>query len=523
MPATRLPVRKIQEILRLRFANRLSHRDIAKSCNVSPSTVGDMLARCERAGVSWPLDSGLSDAELEAKLYRKQEDLPEEPRPAPNWEAVHRELRRRDFHVSRHQVWMEYRQANPDGYEYSWFCQEYAEWLKRIEPVMRQTHVFGEKCFVDYAGDTVPVVDPRTGEVEQAQIFVAAMGASNYTYAEASPQQSLPYWIAAHVNMLRYFGACPKVLVPDNLRSGVKRPEFYEPDINPTYHEMAQHYGMAVIPTRKAKPRDKAKVENAVLVAERELLAPLRNRTFYSFSELNEALGERRDELNCRPFQKLPGSRNEVFDRDDKPAMLALPATAYDGGIWKPARVNLDYHVEVEGHYYSVPYRLIRQPVEVRITATMVEVLHDGRRVASHRRSHLRGRPTTCPEHMPANHRAVHDWTPQRMLDWGASIGTSTTEAVRQLMACRDHPEQGVRSCLGLLNLKKPYGSARLEKACTRALTAGPVYSYKSVKSILEKGLDQVPVPPPPRITGAGAHENVRGGDYYNNAGGDRC
>lgn len=522
MPATRLPVRKIQEILRLRFANDLSHRDIAKSCNISPSTVGDLLARWARAGIAWPVDPQISDAELEARLYRPPEDLPGDPRPAPDWEAVHRELRRRDFHVSRRQVWQEYREANPDGFEYSCFCKDYARWRERIEPVMRQTHVFGEKCFVDYAGDTVPVVDPKTGEVENAQIFVGAMGASNYTYAEASPQQSLPHWVRAHIQMLSYFGACPRVLVPDNLRCGVKRPEFYEPDINPTYHEMAKHYGIAVIPTRRAKPRDKAKVENAVLVAEREILAPLRNLTFYSFNELNQAIDDRLEELNNRPFQKLPGSRKETFDRDDKPAMLALPATAYDGGIWKPARVNLDYHIEVDGHYYSVPHQLIRQPVDVRLTATVVEVFQGGRRIASHRRSHARGRPTTLPEHMPSNHRAVHDWTPQRILEWGASIGPSVGEAVRQLMACRDHPEQGVRSCLGLLNLKKPYSAARLERACARALSAGPMYSYKSVKSILEKGLDQVPTQPRPPIKGAGNHENVRGEEYYMTAG-DRC
>lgn len=522
MPAERIAMRNIREILRLRLEHNFSHRNIGKSVNKSPSSVGETLARFALSGLTWPLGPEIDDGVLEERLYRKDALRTAQTGTAiPDWAAVNRELRRRDYHVTRMELWKEYRQAHPDdGFEYSWFCEEFEKWQATIEPVMRQVHKFGEKCFVDYCGDTVPIVDVSTGEVTQAQIFVGAMGASNYTFVRASRSQTLPDWIAAHVAMFRFFGACAWVLVPDNLRSGVSKAEFYEPAINPTYHEMAKHYGAAVLPARKLKPTDKAKVEGAVLIVEREILATFRNRTFFSLNELNEAIDEQQSILNTRPFQKLPGSRLEAYERDDRPAMLALPPQPYDLGLWRKARVLIDYHVQVDGHYYSVPHRLVREAVEVRITTEVVEIYHLNIRVASHKRSLVQGGATTLDEHMPPKHRAVKERTPAKVVEWAALVGPATAEASRHLLAGREHPEQGVRSCLGLLSLKDRYGANRLEEACRRALGngSGGIYSYKTVRNILEKNLDGHTLPGTDLRT-AGHHENVRGGEYYEGAG----
>ena len=515
MPAERLEVRNIREILRLRFDLKLSHRDIGRSINKSPSTVGETLAKFAVSGLDWPLGADLDDAALEERLYQKVPADGDRP-PTPDWAAVIRELRRRDYHVTRLELWKEYRQANPSGFEYSWFCQELEQWLSTIEPVMRQTHKCGEKCFVDYTGDKVPIVDAVTGEVTEAEVFVGAMGASSYTFVKASRSQSLPDWIAAHTEMFGFFGVCPAILVPDNLRSGVSKAEFYEPAINPTYNEMAKHYGVAVLPARRLHPKDKAKVEGAVLIVEREILAPLRKRTFFDLASLNEAINELQEILNDRPFQKLPGNRREFFEREERPVMRALPTDPYEFGLWKRARVHIDYHVQVDGHYYSVAHHLVRQAVETRMTASVVEIFHLNIRVASHRRSFVKGGHTTLREHMPASHRAVSDWTPEKVLDWAGKVGPSTNAAARQLLERRQHPEQGVRSCLGLLSLKK-YGRERLERACTRALSnaSGAIYSYKTVKNILEKNLDVETLPPRSALRTAGDHENLRGPQYF--------
>ncbi len=520
MPADRLPMRDIREILRLSFEMKLSHRKIGQSVNKSPSTVGAVLGRFAETGLQWPLDPEMNDAVLEERLYGREKPPEDVERPQPDWKLVDKELRRKDFHVSRFQVWREYHGDNPYAYEYSWFCREFDAWKAAAEPVMRQVHKYGEKCFVDYAGDTVPVIDPSTGEVTAAQIFVGVMGASNYTFVSASPSQSLPHWIQAHADMFSYFGACPSVLVPDNLKGGVTKAEFYEPSINPTYNEMAKHFDIPVIPARKRKPKDKAKVENGVLVVSREILAPLRNRTFFNFVDLNEALDQGLEKLNCRPFQKLPGNRRELFVREELPLMKALPGTPYDFGIWRKARVHMDYHVDVDRHFYSVPHLLVGQAVEVRQTVNVVEVYHLGIRVASHLRSLVKCGSTTLVEHMPASHRAVKNWTPQRLLEWAGSIGGWTQKAAEQLLLRREHPEQGSRSVLGLLNLKKANGQERLEEACRRALSTdhGTLYSYKTVKTILEKKLDGAPTVTPPPLRSAGHHDNVRGKEYYADA-----
>jgi len=512
MPAQRLSMRKIKEVLRLCWAHGLSKRKTARSCGISRPAVDEYLRRAEAAGLSWPLPTDLDDSALERLLFPAAPALPAPVRGLPDWSTIHRELRRKG--VTLFLLWQEYREHHPQGYQYSWFCERYRAWQGRLDVVMRQDHRAGEKLFVDYAGQTVPVVDRLTGEARAAQIFVAVLGASNYTYAEATWSQGLPDWIGSHQRCFRYLGGVPEIVVPDNLRSGVTKAHRYEPDTNPTYQDMATHYGIAVLPTRVRRPRDKAKVEAGVLVVERWILAALRHRSFFSLHELNAAIRELLKKLNARPFKKLPGSRREHFERLDKPALQTLPAEPYVYAEWKKARVHIDYHVEVAGHYYSVPHALIKKQLDVRITQHTIECFHRGNRVASHRRAYQKGRHTTVPAHMPEAHRQAAEWSPQRLARWAAKTGPATEKLILGVLAARKHPQQAYRSCLGILRLGKAYGEQRLEAACRRALTLGS-RSYKSIESILRHGLDHQPLAEQPELALPEDHENIRGPSYY--------
>jgi transposase len=498
--------------LRLSQACRLSTRKIARSCGIARSTAGEYLRRAKAAGLSWPLPEGLDDVRLEQLLFPPSPDVPREQRPVPIWSDVHRELRKKG--VTLFLLWQEYKECCADGFQYSWFCQDYRAWAGKVDLVMRQPHRAGEKLFVDYAGQTVPVTDPRTGEIREAQIFVAALGASNYSYAEATWTQTLPDWIGSHVRAFRFFGVVPEIVVPDNLKSGVKHPHLYEPDINVTYLKMTEHFRVAVIPARSRKPRDKAKVESGVLVVERWILAKLRNRTFFSLAELNQAIAELLVELNRRPFQKLPGCRREAFEQVDRPAMRPLPVEPYEYAEWGKVRVHIDYHVAVDEHYYSVPYQLVGQQLDFRLTLRIVECFHKNNRVASHPRSFEKGRHTTNPAHMPKAHREHAAWTPQRLVRWASQTGSATAAVVETIMANRPHPQQGFRACLGIMRLGKTYGNDRLEAACWRAM-ALDACGYRHIQSILKHDLDRRPLPqrtpPGPRIE----HDNVRGPSYY--------
>jgi len=431
---------------------------------------------------------------------------------APDWAVVHQELKRKGVTLSL--LWQEYKAQTPDGFQYSWFCQAYRVWAAKLDVVMRQSHRAGEKLFIDYAGQTLPIVDSQTGEVHESQLFLAVLGASNYTYAEVTRSQSLPDWIASHVRAFRAFGGVPEILVPDNLKAAVQRAHRYEPEINRTYAELAHHYGAAIIPARAAKPRDKAKAEVGVQVAERWILARLRNTTFFSLPQANEAIAVLLRDLNNRPFKKLPGSRRSLFESLDRPALRPLPSQPYEYAEWRRARVNIDYHIEVERHYYSVPYTLVKQQVDVRLTSQVVEVLFKGKRVASHRRSHFQGRHTTVSAHMPKAHQQYAEWTPKRLIQWAAASGAATSRVVETILESRPHPQQGFRSCLGIMRLGKRYGDERLEAACRRALKIGAC-SYKSIESILKQGLDQTPLPHPARANTPVKHDNIRGPEYY--------
>ena len=512
MAQKRLSMRKIEEILRLKYERGLSHRAIGQSCAVSAGTVSDYVSRAKAAGLSWPLPEGLSGEKLEAMLFPSYPQTAERQIVQPDWAEVHKELRRKS--VTRSLLWVEYRQAHPEGYGYSQFCYHYRQWVKQLNPIMRQKHRAGEKLFIDYAGQTVPVIDPKTGEVKQAQIFVATLGASNYTYVEAHGSQSLPNWIGAHVRLLTFLGGVPEVLVPDNLKAGVKSPHRYEPDINPTYQEFARHYGVAVIPTRSRKPKDKAKVEVGVQVVERWILARLRDRTFFSLTELNQAIRELLTELNNRPMKHLGQSRQELFVELDQPVLKPLPPQPYEFAHWKKARVHIDYHVQFDKHYYSVPYNLVGKEVEVRATEKMVEIFYQRQLRAAHPRVHIPGRYSTRRDHMPTAHRIVSDWSPERFHRWAAEIGPQTGQLIAAILDGRVHPQQAYRTCLGILGLGKRYGNGRLEAACRRAWSAG-IRSYKGVHNILKHKLDQVETEQVP-ATSLSPHDNIRGQKYYN-------
>ena len=513
MPRPRIAMRKIREVLRLALGEELSRRQVSAASGVPLTTVNDYLRRAASAGLKWPLPGELDDAGVEALLYP-----PTSPsvvtRPVPDWGRVHKELRRK--RVTLQLLWMEYREACPDGYGYSQFANLYRQWRGTIDVTMRQSHVAGEKLFVDFPGDTVPVFDRRTGEVAlRAELFVAVMGASNYLYAEAFPSQELLYWVTAHVHCFEALGGCPAIVVCDNLRPGVTRPHRYEPDVNATFAEMAAHYGVAVIPARACKPRDKAKAESGVLIAGRWIIARLRDRRFCSIGEANAAIAACVAEINARPFQKLDGSRQSLSGLLDRPALGPLPATRYEFATWHKARVNIDYHIVADKHYYSVPYQLARQQVDVRLSAATAEIFHGSRRVASHVRSHVRHGHTTDPAHMPESHRRHAGWTPARITEWAGKTGPATAALVAKILESRPHPEQGYRAALGIIRLAGRYGPDRAEAACARALRLRS-YSYRSVESILRTGLDRQPPPGgkpvlPPRP----AHHNVRGPGYY--------
>ena len=505
-------MRQVFEAFRLAYDQGRSQREIARALRLSQSTVNDYLRRFRGTGLPWPVPPDIDEAAVEARLFAT-DAVPVRGRAAPDWAALHAELKQKG--VTLQLLWIEYKQHTPDGYQYTQFCQHYRTWADTLEPALRQVHVAGEKTFVDYAGLTMSVHDAATDTVREAQIFVGALGASHLLFAEPTWTQTLPDWIGSHVRMLDYFGGVTALIVPDNLKSGVTSPCYYEPIVHATYQDFATHYGTAILPARVRHPRDKAKVETAVQIVEREILAPLRHDVFRSLAELAHAIAYALERVNTRPFQKLAGSRRSVFEATERATLRALPPTRYELCEWRTAKVNIDYHISVEGHYYSVPYRLTGATVTVRLTASMVEILHRDSRVAVHARSALKGRFTTEPSHRSKAHDRHVEWTPSRLIAWGTSIGPATGQMVEGLLARYAHPEQSYRTCLGLFALKRRYDAARLEAACRRACDAGTI-SYRSVKSILATGLDSQPLDGVASTTHLPAtHAHVRGAAYY--------
>ena len=515
MAGRRLSMRRTREILRQKWALGRSHREVAQSLGVSTGAISAALARAKAAGLSRESALALGEVALEHRLYSNARGGAS-ARPLPDWAEIHTELRRKGVTLAL--LHIEYLERHPDGYAYTQFCGYYKRWRGQQKRSMRQRHRAGEKLFVDYSGKKPEIVDPRSGEVREVELFVAVLGASNYTYAEATESQQSADFIASHVRTFEYFGGVAELLVPDQLKSGVTKACRYEPGLQRTYEEMAEHYGIAVLPARPRKPKDKAKVEVGVQVVQRWILAVLRHETFFSLAALNARIRSLLDRLNYRPMRTYRASRRELFLRLDQPALRPLPAQPFAFAEWKFAAVNIDYHVELDGHYYSVPHALVGEKAELCFTAQTLEVYCRGQRVACHLRSGQRGRHTTDSAHMPRSHQKHMAWTPSRLIHWGESVGEATGALVAAILADRPHPEQGYRSCLGILRLGKRYGNDRLEAACARARRVR-ARSYRHVESILKNGLDRAePIDarrnPQPSLP---LHDNVRGSAYYDN------
>jgi len=507
-------MRKTKEVLRLHYELRLGQREIARACSISQGAVHNYLKKAAAAGIGWPIPEGWDEQRVEAALFGEPQPTgASRERALPDFAAVHEQMQRHR-HLTLQLAWEEYRQVHPEGYGYSRFCELYQRWRGKQDVVLRQEHKPGEKGFVDWAGATIPVHDPVTGEIWPASLFVMVLGASSYTYAEATRDQQLTAWISAHIHAFEYFAGVPRLLVPDNPRTGVSRACRYDPDLNPTYQELAMHYGVGVVPARPYRPRDKAKVEVGVQIVERWIIAALRHQKFFRLEELNRAIRELLERLNQRPFRKRQGSRASLFAAVERSALRALPAERFDMSQWSYARVNIDYHIAFDGSFYSVPYTLVQQVVEIRSTPATVEIFHKGQRVASHLRSRTRGQAITENEHRPKSHQAHLEWTPSRMVKWAEQTGPHTARLFERILAEKPHPEMGYRSCLGIIRLAEQYSAARMEAAAERAMRTGAC-RYQSVKSILKNSLDQQPLAELPLLPPPPAHDNIRGAEYF--------
>ena len=518
MATERLSMRKTREILRLKELKR-SHREISRVLGVGGATVSEAAARARAAQLDWAVVSTMSDAELDARLYPKPATDVERPLPDPATLDV--ELRKTG--VTLRLLHHEYLEHNRVGaYGYTQFCAHYNGWKTTQSITMRQVHLAGDKLFVDYSGKKPSIIDVETGESIEVELFIAVLGASNYTYAEVTRSQTVPDWVMSHVRALEYFQGVPAAIVPDQLKSGVTKSCRYEPGVQRTYDELAQHYDTVIFPARPIHPRDKAKVEVGVQIAQRWILARLRNQRFFSIDEMNDRIAELLEDLNTRLMRRYRASRRDLFEKLERSVLKPLPTSRFSYGQWKKARVNIDYHVVFDDHFYSAPYQMVGDEVWIRATGLTIEIFTDSsdlrrdNRVGSHVRSYKRGGHTTSDEHRSVLHLKHAEWTPERIVSWAKSIGANAALLIEKIMIERKHPEHGYRSCLGIIRLDKKYGHERLDAACARALAVGG-RSYKHVESILRNGLDHVALPKTDEEpTTAIDHENVRGPDYYN-------
>jgi transposase len=505
-----LTMRKISEIFRQHHQLGSTYRQIARSLNISTSTVSSYLEHGKEIGWSWPLPD-LSEDELHHRLTSNNYKI-RHKKPVPDWEWVAQELRRKG--VTLQLLWREYRQTTPNGLGYSKFCHAFAIYRKSISPVMHQVHKAGEKCFVDYAGMIVPWIDPITGEIHEAQIFIGSLGASQYSFVEATATQQLPDWIQSHARMFEFFGGVPTMLVPDNLKSGVTKTHRYDPDINANYQLMGEHYGIAIVPARAIRPKDKAKVESMVGIVERQILAVLRDTTFTGIAEINASIKPLMKKINAQPFQKMKISRHELFESIDRPALQPLPQQRYQMAEWKKAKINIDYHFIFNEHFYSVPWKYIHHAVDIRATANTVECFYKSERIAVHAKQHKRYAYSTLEEHMPPSHLAhKHGSSPDQLKRWAEKIGPQTASFIQHMMASRAFPEQAYRACLGVLRLAAQYGEMRLELACTRGLEVGAT-RYQHIQNMLKNKLENegVKEAKPSVVL---QHQNIRGPKYY--------
>ena len=514
MPTESISMRKLKEILRLKYQANLSNRKISKSLSISASTISTYLTRAKSIGISsWPLSDEWSDAVL-SKQFLQTKRTATTAVSLPNWPEFELELKRKG--VTKQLLWQEYVERNSGNtYSYSQLCRHYKTWARKLQPSMRQNHVAGEKLFIDYCGPTVQLINPDTGECRGAQVFVAVMGASNYTYAEATLSQKLEDWVMSHVRCFEFLGGVPDLLIPDNLKSATTRACKYDPDLNPTYQQMASHYNVTILPARPLKPKDKAKAENGVLIVERWIMGVIRKEIFYCLSQLNQRIRELVIWMNNKKFQKISGTRSSLFNAIDLPALKPLPLQSYEYTYIKKVTVHADYHVEVEKHYYSVPYGLIRKRLEAHVTQKLICLFHQGHCVARHIKSTREGGHTTITEHMPKAHQTYANWTPERLENWAEKQGDSVLELVTLLLGRKTHSQQSFRACFGLLTLEKKYSCERVDAACKRGLITG-AYRLKNIQAILNNGLDKEPLPDESSdLLNNIVHINLRGDNYY--------
>jgi transposase len=504
-------MRKISELFRQRFESKLSYRDIARSLNMSISTVYDYLSRAKSANINWPLPDGISEEELYNKLFLPS-SVATRNRIVPDWGYINKELHKKG--VTLQLLWREYREQHPDGLGYSQFCNHYQQYKASISPVMRQKHKAGEKVFVDYAGTKVDLIDVDSGEIFTAEIFVGCLGASQYIYAEATRSQQISDWLSSHINMFEYFGGVPEIIVPDNLKSGVTKAHRYDPDINASYQSFGEYYGAAIIPARSYSPKDKSKVENAVGIVTRQILAAIRNMTFTSIGELNEVIKKRVIILNNQSFQKMDTNRRKLFEEIDKPALKLLPLSRYQNATWKKATINVDYHFSFEDCFYSVHYSYIGKKVEIRASTKMIECFCNNKLIATHPRSYKKYSYSTVEEHMPTAHQEHINSSIEFVKSKASNIGVNTICFVNHLLTTRSFPQQAYRACLGLIRLSVAYGEQRLEKACQKALLIG-ARKYQEVQLILKNNLEEIPVDNNNLNTLLPVHDNIRGPEYY--------
>ncbi len=507
-------MRRIHDVLRFHHELGMGQREIARSLQMSQSTVHQYLHLFTNAGLNWPLPEGWNEARIESALFGDKQKAPAEPARQPDFAHIEKELRQhRDLTLEL--LWREYRNRQPGGYSYSRYCVLYRQWKRSQDLVLRQNHRAGEKMFVDWAGATIPIHDPQGGPVVQAPVFVAVLGASAYAYAEVARNQQMEAWLGAHMRAFEFFEGVPEFAVIDNTKTGVSKACRYDPELNPTYQEFALHYTFGVLVARPYKPRDKAPAEAGVQVVQRWILAALRHRRFFHHAEAGLAVRELLSQLNQRPFRKRAGCRQSVFLELDKPALKPLPAERYDLSQWSEAKVHIDYHVAADGNFYSAPYGLVGKPVDVRLTPTTVEIFHKGERVASHIRSRKTNFAVTTETHRPPAHQAHLEWPPERLVEWARQVGARTAALVERILERYPHPQMGYRGCLGLIRLAKQYTAARMEAAAERALATGAC-RYASVKSILANGLDQLPLPAGEPASPPGPdHDNIRGPQYF--------
>jgi transposase len=506
---------KIRQILRLHSQGR-GKLLIANHTGIARNTLKKYLKEFEHSGLSFKEINELSDKDLE-DLFIKPEEKPLSPKLQALFSlfpAMDKELKRKG--ITRLLLWEEYRRKHPDGYGLSQFKNYFAGWKAQVNPSMRIEHKAGDKLYVDFAGDKLSIVDKQTGEIQQVEVFVAILGASQLTYVEAVMTQQKEDFIAACEGALHYYGGVPAAIVPDNLKSAVIKSSKYEPVLNETFADFADHYGTTILPARAYHPQDKALVEGAVKIVYTRIYAKLRTGQYFTLDELNKAILIALEEHNLTLLKGRNYSRRQQFEEVERQTLAPLPPLRYELKKQLFATVMKNGHVSLSAdkHYYSVPYRFIGKKVKLMYSRSTVEIFYNYERIAIHKRTKSPYNYTTEKDHMASTHQFVSDWTPERFLNWAAGIHEDVHLYILKILDRKQHPEQAYKSCVGILSFAKKVGNDRLIKACQRALGYG-IYNYKTIQTILEKGMDNYDEAEETKQLEMPLHENIRGEEYY--------